>query len=120
MFVSETNKLASVAPINRKSQTAVFVLPVAGAANPTLLNLPPGLYQVRCPDGVPGKSVQLAFGQAALPASTSLPSSGTGFKDVVSVPSNVWFTVEIGDEKPVADWNGAAASTLIVTKVVTS
>lgn len=120
MFVSETNKLASITPISRRSQTAVFALPVAGAANPTLLNLPSGIYQICCPDGIPGKSIQLAFGQAALPASTSLPSAGAGFKDVVSVPSNVWFMVEVGDEKPVVDWNGASASTLIVTKVATS
>ncbi len=119
MFSSETNKLASYTPINRRCRTAVFTLPVVGAV-PQLLDLPPGLYQIRCPDGVPGKSIQLAFGQPALAASTALPSAGTGFKDVVSIPSNVWVTIEIEEGKPVVDWNGAATSTLVVTRVVVS
>lgn len=118
MFSSETNKLAQIHNINRRSQTAVFALPVVGV-NPVLLDLAPGLYLIRCPDGIPGKSIQLAFGQSPLPASTALPSAGTGFKDVVSIPSNMWATIEIeADYKPVVDWNGAAASTLVVSKMV--
>lgn len=121
MYNSADYQRALELPIGRRSATAVYTLPNAGA--PTIIEVPPGLYSVRCPDGVAGKSVQLfviPVGAAnPVAADMALPTAGAGFKNVVSRPSEREFTLEIETlARGVAVlWDGAGASTLIFTMV---
>ena len=92
-----------------------------GAISPTVLE--PGYYRCWVPDGAADKTVTIAHQTANAPAPTAasmaLPAVGDQPKAIEAQPSSLRFLLHVSGAKRQisAYWNGAAASSLIMTKV---
>lgn len=105
-------------------ESTTVVLPLhqgAGAIVPTILE--PGYYRVHTPDGASSKTItilhQTRAATAPVAADMALPVAGDAPKPMECQPSSVRFLLHVSGAKPQisAYWDGAAASTLILTKV---
>lgn len=105
-------------------ESTTVVIPLhqgAGAIVPTILE--PGYYRVHTPDGAGSKTItilhQARAATAPVVADMTLPAAGAAAKPLECQPSSVRFILHVSGAKPQisAYWDGAAASTLNLTKV---
>lgn len=104
--------------------STTLVIPVhqgGGAIVPTVLE--PGYYRCHCPDGVGPKTLSIkhqSVGETApTAADMGLPTAGNPAKPIEVQPSSLRFLLHVSGAKTQISvfWDGAAASTLIMTKV---
>ncbi len=105
-------------------ESTTVVIPLhqgAGAIVPTILE--PGYYRVHTPDGAGSKTITILHqARAAAPpvaADMALPAAGAAPKPIEVQPSSIRFLLHVSGAKTQisAYWDGAGASTLIMTKV---
>lgn len=104
--------------------SVTLVIPVhqgVGAIVPTVME--PGYYRCHCPDGAGSKTLsikhQVAGETAPTAAAMTLPAPGDPAKPIEVQPSSIRFLLHVSGAKTQisAYWDGAGASTLIMTKV---
>ena len=104
--------------------SVTLVIPVhqgVGAIVPTVME--PGYYRCHCPDGAGSKTLsikhQVAGETAPTAAAMSLPAAGVAPVPIEVQPSSIRFLLHVSGAKTQisAYWDGAGASTLIMTKV---
>lgn len=120
------SRTASIAPVTQAGVTQIVTLYKTGT-NPKVIKLRPGEYWLcRVPDGVAGKSVQFLWCRPTdTPnnAAMALPSADAGPVNLESRDSSQSFIVacdpDTRNEKTAVavQWDGAADSTLIMTKI---
>lgn len=121
------SRTASYGIVTSQSQTRIVTLYKPGTA-PKVVALAPGYYLCRVPNGVFGKSVQILYckpSDTPSDADMALPTVDTGPKAFDSRDSASPFIVGMDPEldptnekKAIAiQWDGAADSTLIITKI---
>lgn len=118
--------VAHHAPVNYRGQSTIAVtLPNADPPQKLSFKNLQGRWLVWCPDGSPQHSIQMAvqLEGAAAPASGALdPPAAGDQKPIVSRPSSAPFIIDVDSTEWVDyyfQWNGAAASTLTLSRVYT-
>lgn len=120
------SRTASIAPVTQMGQTQVVTLYKTGTA-PKVVKLRPGEYWLcRVPDGVAGKSVQFLWckpSDTPTNGNMALPTADAGVSNLESRDSSQHILIacdpDTRNEKTAVavQWDGAADSTLIMTKV---
>lgn len=123
-----SNWLASLEPSTQRGVTQIVTLYTTGTA-PKVVAMRPGEYWLcRVPNGAATKSVQLLFcipGETPSNADMALPTADAGAKNIISKDSTLPFIIGCDPDPDLANqktavavhWNGAADSTLIMTKI---
>lgn len=115
---------AQAAPLARGYATRVLTLTKIVGVNITPVEMTPGYYQCRVPNGTSADTVTMlaktVVTDVADTALTLPAGNAAAVADLMAAPGDAWFLLHIDSNNPflACAWNGAADSTLIMTRVL--
>lgn len=117
------DQLAHFAALSAYGATRVLTLKKIAAINITPVLLTPGHYQVRVPNGTSASTVTFLWKTAATAiadTTLTLPAAGAAeTAGLAAMPADAWTTIYVDPAAKylACAWDGAADSTLILTRV---